>query len=381
MSNLKYRISAKHLKLTVRQPISRNIIGKNIFQIIIQIKKGHGAIYYGGAGCGTTYKLCEMASSATNPIILSFTNKAIENVKKVFKDHYKGMDMEFECYTFDRYFCDYYGRDVTNLKDKTIFIEEYSMTPNKWMTKMYHAFIKFGSTIYMFRDTNQCDPVEKPSKIHYDYFKSASIKQMCPRRIEMKYIEGEKSRYDIPTKNMLNELLNTGTISHKFPSKKPSYHNICYLNENRKRVTEARNRFTKDKDYHEIKSKYQGKKEQYMVAAGMQFLATANLAERHIFNMTEFKLIKIDLDAEGNLLFMFGDKVFEHSVFAESFIPAFSVTVYKYQGGTSNKPYNILTRRKWIKNNYIQASPEQLIWSTSYLVTRSSNINMTIPHS
>ena len=38
MSNLKYRISAKHLKLLVRQPISRNIIGKTIFQIIIQIK-------------------------------------------------------------------------------------------------------------------------------------------------------------------------------------------------------------------------------------------------------------------------------------------------------------------------------------------------------
>ena len=104
------------------------------------------------------------------------------------------------------------------------------MTPNKWMTKMYHAFTKFVSTIYMFGATNQCDPVEKPSKIYYDYFKSVSIKQMCPGRIEMKYIEGEKSRYDIPTKNVLTEFLNTGTISHKFPPKKPSYHNICYLN-------------------------------------------------------------------------------------------------------------------------------------------------------
>ena len=247
---------------------------------------------------------------------------------------------------------------------------------------MYHAFTKFGSTIDMFGDANQFDPVEKPSKIHYDYFKSASTKQMCPGRIEMKYIDGEKSRYDIPTKNMLNELLNTGTISHKFPPKKPSYHNMCYLNETRKGVTEACcNRFTKDKDYHEIKFEYQGKKEQYRVAAGMQFLATTNLTERDIFNMMEFKLIKIDLDAEGNLLFMFGNKVFEHSVFAESFIPAFCVNVYKYQGGTINKPYNILTWRKWIRNNYIQASPEQLIWSTSYLVTRSSNINMKIPHS
>ena len=217
-----------------------------------------------------TNSACEMASKATNPIIYSFTNKAIENVKNVFKDQYPESRLEFECYTFDRYFCDYYGRDITNLKDKTIFIEEYSLTPNKWMPKMYHAFTKFGSTIYMFGDTNQCDAVEKPSKIHYDYFKSASIKQMCPVRIEMKYIDGEKSRYDIPTKNMLTEFLNKETIGHKFPPKKPSYRNICYLNETRKGVTEACcNRFTKDKDYHEIKFKYQGKKEQYRVAALM----------------------------------------------------------------------------------------------------------------
>lgn len=95
------------------------------------------------------------------------------------------------------------------------------------MTKLYHAFTKFGSTIYMFGDIKQCDRVEKPSKIHHNYFKSESIKQMCPGQIEMKYIEGEKSRYDIPTKTMLTEFLITGTVSHKFQAKKPSYHNIC----------------------------------------------------------------------------------------------------------------------------------------------------------
>ena len=268
-------------------------------------------------------------------------------MKNVFKGQYPESRLEFECYTFDRYFCDYYGRDITNLKDKTIFIEEYSMTPNRWMTKMYHAFTKFGSTIYMFGDTNQCDPVEKPSKIYY----TVSIKQMCPGRIEMKYIEGEKSRYDIPTKNMLTEFLNTGTISHKFPPTKTSYHNICYLNETRRGVTEACcNRFTKDKDYYEIKFKYQGKKEQYKGAVGMQFLA-----KQEVFNMMEFKLTNIDHDAKGNLLFMFGDKVFEHNVFAESFIPAFCVTVYKYQGGTINKPYNIFDVEKMDKKQLYAA--------------------------
>ena len=42
---------------------------------------GDGVIYYGQAGCGKTRKLIKLASEATNPIILSFTNKAIESVK------------------------------------------------------------------------------------------------------------------------------------------------------------------------------------------------------------------------------------------------------------------------------------------------------------
>ena len=62
---------------------------------------------------------------------------------------------------------------------------------------------------------------------------------MCPERLEMEYIGGKKSRYDITTKNMLTEFLNTETISHTFQPKKSSYHNTCHRNETRKGATEA----------------------------------------------------------------------------------------------------------------------------------------------
>ena len=71
-----------------------------------------------------------------------------------------------------------------------MFIEEYTMTPNKWMTKIYQAFTKYHNTIYMFGDTNQCDPVEDGSQIPHDHFTSVSTSEMCPRRVEMKYKEG-----------------------------------------------------------------------------------------------------------------------------------------------------------------------------------------------
>ena len=60
---------------------------------------GNDVIYYGQAGCGKTTKLIKLASDATNPIILSFTNKAIENVKSRIGD-----SLRDKCYTFDSYF-------------------------------------------------------------------------------------------------------------------------------------------------------------------------------------------------------------------------------------------------------------------------------------
>ena len=121
---------------------------------------GEGAVYYGGARCGKTYRLCQKALAADDPIMLSFTNKAIQNVKSVLCDVYNNYELAKKCYTFDLFFCDHHGRDITALEGKTIFVDEYSMTPNKWMTKLYQAFTKYRLTIYMFGDTNQCDPVE-----------------------------------------------------------------------------------------------------------------------------------------------------------------------------------------------------------------------------
>ena len=144
------------------------------------IKYGDGMIYNGQAGSGKTYKLCQMVikknNEGENPIVLSFTNKAIENVKETLKkfgynENLDGEDTKI-CYTFDSYFCEWFGRDASSLKYKTVSIEEFSMVPNKWMTVIYKAFVMFGIKIYMFGDPNQCDPVEGGSQIHYNYLYS-----------------------------------------------------------------------------------------------------------------------------------------------------------------------------------------------------------------
>lgn len=148
---------------------------------------GNGCIYYGEAGCGKTTKLCKMVLKAENPIVLSFTNKAVENVKERLRDicdkeDYDD-DLSDKCYTFDSHFCDYHGCNIPDLEEKSIFIEEYSMVPNKWMTKLYQVFSKYSNKIYLLGDTNQCDPVDDHSQVHYNYFTSETILEVCPKRV------------------------------------------------------------------------------------------------------------------------------------------------------------------------------------------------------
>ena len=247
---------------------------------------GNGVIYHSRAGCGKTYRLCKMAQEASDPIILSFTNNAIQNVKSVLCDEYNNYELAKKCYTFDLFFCDHHGRDISSLQGKTIFVDEYSMTPNKWMTKLYEAFTKYKLTVYMFGDTNQCYPV-KPGGIFYDYFTSIPITEMCPRRVEMKYIE-EYARYDPQTRSLLTEFLENGCIKHQFKTPIDSYHNICYTNKTRRCITqECCNRYTENLDYVEIEFKYKGPKERYRIATNMPILVTKNMRNKEMYNMQQ----------------------------------------------------------------------------------------------
>ena len=117
-----------------------------------------------------------------------------------------------------------------------MFIEKYTLTPNKWITKIYQAFTKYHNTTYMFGETNQCDPAEKGSQIYHDYFTSVPISEMCFRRVEMKYKEG-CVRYDEQARDVLTKFLETGKVTGKFSPGGQYYKNICYLNKTRKKVT------------------------------------------------------------------------------------------------------------------------------------------------
>ena len=228
------------------------------------------------------------------------------------------------------------------------------MTPNKWMTKLYEAFTKYKFSVYMFGDTNQCDPVE-PGGIFYDYFTSIPITEMCPRGVETKYIE-EYARYDPQIRSLLTEFLQNGCIKHQFKTPIDGYHNICYTNKTRRRITqECCNRYTENLDYMKIEFKYKGPKERYRIAVNMPMLVTKNMRNKEMYNMQQYKIDKIQENDEGNLEFILNGQTFSHSEFRESFISAFCVTVYKYHGSTITEPYNIYDAEKMDKKQLYTA--------------------------
>ena len=317
-----------------------------------KVKIGEGVIYNGQAGSGKTTKLCEMMTEEDDPIVLSFTNKAVENVKNRLKNSvHNWLGFDSKCHTFDSYFCDWHGRSIDSLEGKTVFIEEFSMVPNKWMTMIYKAFVMFGIKIYMFGDPNQCSPVEGGSQIHYDYLYSETVKQMCPGRETLEYIE-KSCRYDKKTHEILNKFLKHGKESYHFNSIDQQYYkNICYLNKTRIEVnTKCCHEYVKDKKYEIIKFKYNGNIETYKVCIGMPVLATANIKDKEIFNTMEFVIEDIN-----DINFKINSEWYCAAEFSNNFIPSFCVTVYKYQGADIHEPYNIYDVNRMDKKQFYTA--------------------------
>ena len=211
-------------------------------------------------------QLCQLIyENAQKALLLSHTNKAVVNIKNMLIDKF---DMSQEhvnkiCHTFESYCYDNI-RGIDNLKDKIVFIDEYTMTPNRYITLLYQAFIRYDITIIMSGDDNQCEPINNIKLTRHNYFVSKSVSEMCPKKIEMKYIEGS-SRYDNNTRTMLNNFLKYKNLKYKrFQPIGQYYKNICWLNETRKRVTkDCCERFVQNKELYEINFKYKSHIEKY----------------------------------------------------------------------------------------------------------------------
>ena len=129
-----------------------------------------GKICFGKAGCGKTNKLCDLIyGHRDNCLVFSHTNKAVVNIKNRLTTKMDKHEVNKLCRTLESYFHDNL-KGVDDLKDKIIFVDEYSMTPNRYITLLYQAFTKHDITRIMSGDTNQCEPINKTKSKRHNYF-------------------------------------------------------------------------------------------------------------------------------------------------------------------------------------------------------------------
>lgn len=142
-----------------------------------------------------------------NTIVLSFTNKAIQNVqKRLLKTSVKNVNEK--CFTFDSFFRERFGSTVEDLKDKEMFFRRVLNDTGKIYWYDLSRFLLFRNKIWLFGNTNECSPVEAGSQISYDYDRICFVLQMTGKVKTLGYKEG-CGKYDKETYDMLQEFLKT----------------------------------------------------------------------------------------------------------------------------------------------------------------------------
>ena len=224
---------------------------------------------------------------------------------------------------------------ICKLKNHTVFVDEFSMVPNNWMTTLYNAHVEFGITVNLFGDCNQCAPVDD---FGYDYLKSPAILAMCPTIEKLEYIE-KSARYDKKTYETLSVFLKTGRVTNTFSKIIECDTNICFSNHTRARVNKERaNNFIVGVKTLVIEMRFKNPKvkELYKVCAGMPVICTANIKEMHMYNSEQYTIE--DMDSQTVTV---NKMKFKHDEFKQWFTLAFCITVYRYQGDKIDTHYNI----------------------------------------
>lgn len=296
------------------------------------IKPGNGSMIIGGAGCGKTTKLINDVLNCENPKIFCFTNNACKVIRNRLPDDKKDLVS-----TFDSYFNSFKGDEsnLNKIKNYIIFIDEYSMVPNKWITLLYKAYKKYNVTINFYGDSNQCDPVDE---ISYNYLISPAMLEMCPYITKLNYIK-ESARYDEKTHSMLQYFLNNSKLNETFSEITSSSINLCYLNKTRRQINDlCSNWYMKKNNIQQFVEVKFNSKETYKVCNGMPVMCIDNIKQHDMMNSEQYTIQDINNDRviikENNIIFPITE-------FKEKFMLVFCVTVHKYQGGEINTHYNI----------------------------------------
>ena len=275
----------------------------------------------GQPGCQKTTLLTTLNNNNEDTIVLSFANKACSVVRNLLKskqnkallvckdekqeDKYKKITDNVT--TFHKFFS--HGT-LINKKYKRIQIDEFSMVPTEWLSLIYK--IKCSNPeicIQMYGDPKQCKQVCK-YKRYFNYLEKKCVRYICDNNlIVKKYVEG-CGRYNIDLHDVLRYL----EVHRCLPE---------YLNNKKYNIDETIKQNIVCTNYEKdlINDRFLTNTDWYV---GMKIIANITIKSMGISKSELFTIKSFD------------DKLFveeiEEEVKKQWFVPAFAVTVYKYQG-------------------------------------------------
>lgn len=344
-----------------------------------------GTITVGGGGCGKTYSLAKKMEQEIkkNPNLqfrcFSFTNKAVKNIKDTANKFIKSESTKNMIYkntkTFNKQFKAFNDNETQMIKFlnslDVVFIDEFIMTPNKFMTMVYHSKV----LTHLYGDPNQLNAISE----YYDYIDSPSINELCPNNRTLNYIDGCQ-RFDNELKGVAEMLLYNGIVGKETkPIDSTLFQNICYTNKKRVMVnTACCLKFSQGKDKYNIDCHFNDNGnmviESYIICEKMPIIATQNIDGCKIINSNVYQIDKIDdeyIYINHTFKLKEEDVQFKlsHERFGYYFLPAFCCTTHKFQGSTIEGEYNIYETHLMDK---------KLIYTAITRGTKFSNIHSDI---
>lgn len=292
--------------------------------------KNKNFLITGPPGSGKSYMLKKMITD--DDIVMSFTNKAIAI-----------LDVKNKSTLSTRFMMCYNDADVLKRveKYKTIYIDEYSMTQPKHMIMLYKIF-RSGKQLIFFGDSNQCLNIGEKE---YDYLQTDMFKRMINYNVvELDYVKGasrfqdkrllDSIQYFLKHKKlhpmMSTKTMNDDALYYITCLNKCGDHNKTLNNKSIDKILSdnPKTKVTKIKD------------NRYFIGCpliGMKKDKINKICVSEIYTITKIDDTLCTMKSET------GNKIMIDTPLLRSrFDYAFALTVYKYQGSSINKPFNIM---------------------------------------
>ena len=286
----------------------------------------------GAPGCGKSYGLSKWYRDGD--VVLCYTNACCEQLKKYGVDAHT-----FESYTIDPTT----GKPSMQAFNgaRRIALDEYKTLPPSFMSLLLNAKDKYGFQLVCLGDFNQ---TKAPCDNWIEYHNNRRFLEALDCNVVYMSYNSSTGRYDEKLNIALVDFVKTGILNMPSNNTIVSDYNICYTNKMRHHINKlCLNRWVQRTGSQLIEVKGRKNKKDCVldVAVGLEMMVyDDNDVKSKVYKTHRYVIDEIN--EQSVVLSNSENKVsYYHEQFVHIFDYSFAYTMYKIQGITIDKPFNI----------------------------------------